>query len=79
MKPGKGEVLKACAKVQEIDDALGKRSDHEGDENGPTWYLWNLGPEKFEAVAREQVNNHNRARYTWEKLRSMNRRRIRDE
>jgi hypothetical protein len=70
-------VLKECAKIQEIDDALGKRSDHEGDENGPTWYLWNQDPRDFELIAQEQINNHHRAVYHWTKLRSMNRRRIR--
>lgn len=74
-EPTKRDVLKACHAVSVIDDKLGGSSDHEGDENGPTWYRWTLGKAQAELLYAQSVRLHKEAIVSLTHLRKLNSRR----
>lgn len=59
--PTHKEVMAACASVNAADDRLGSRSDHEGDENGPTYHAWQQGRAYFARYVESTIKMHERA------------------
>lgn len=52
-------VLKLCAQKRDNDDALGQCSDHEGDDEGPTFYIWqNVVGKEYEEHLLNQIALH---------------------
>jgi hypothetical protein len=74
-EPTKEEVLAMCESIRKCDDSIGHASDHEGDENGPTWHMWRLGQKRFARHVAAMVEWHRRAAYRWEKAGKLNNRR----
>ena len=58
--------------IRVIDDKLGQFSDYEGNENGPTWYMWTRGVDKFELRCNQAIELHQRAIKIWEDARLIN-------
>lgn len=56
-------VLKLCDEVRKNDDALGKFSGYEGDENGPTWDAFKRG--YLARRALEAIGLHRKAVALW--------------
>lgn len=73
--PTEAQVLAMCRAINALDDALGKFSDYEGDESGPTYYLWKKGVHTFNVKADEAIELHRRAIKEWQAARALNKRR----
>jgi hypothetical protein len=58
--------------VRVNDDRLGAYSDHEGDAEGPTAYIWSLGYEAFRDHCRRAIKAHETAIVTMKKLQELN-------
>jgi len=58
--------------IRKIDDKLGQFSDHEGNEDGPTYHLWQLGKRRFAARCDEAIELHQRAIRLWKDARLIN-------
>lgn len=54
--------------VQVCDDRIGRYSDHEGDENGPTFYHWKKGMEGFMDHCDRAIADHYEAVMVWRKF-----------
>jgi hypothetical protein len=47
--------------VQANDDRLGRYSDHEGDNDGPTYQIWQAGYKTFKAHCQRAIHDHETA------------------
>ena len=59
-------ILKLCNEVRELDDSLGRFSDHEGSTNGPTWQAFKDG--YLARRALEAIQLHRHAVFLWGQL-----------
>lgn len=73
--PTEKQVIEMCDAVRECDDNLGRCSDHEGSDEGPTFRVWNLGPAKFKHHAEAVISWHQHAISVYRRLLKMNERR----
>lgn len=73
--PTEKELLKLCEEVRRCDDTLGKTSDHEGQQDGPTYRLWGAGRESFRNHAEAIISWHQHAITVWKRLLRLNDRR----
>lgn len=58
--------------VQANDDRLGKYSDHEGTDGGPSFYLWSQGYKTFKSHCVRSIRDHETAIATMKKLQNLN-------
>ena len=65
-------VLEWCEEVRKCDDQIGRYSDHEGEESGPTWYMWQSGYETFKYACSRALADHKQAIHVWEQLQKLN-------
>lgn len=69
----KQKALLLCKEMSACDDRLGKYSDYEGTEDGPTFYLWEQGVEDFDAQCKAAIRQHAIAIAAWRKFQKLNR------
>ena len=56
------ELLALCERKRAVDDELGRCSDHEGDEHGPTYSMFkNMRPEGYCTTLDYYIGQHERA------------------
>jgi hypothetical protein len=58
--------------VQANDDRLGQYSDHEGNEDGPSFFLWTQGYTTFKKHCERSIRDHEKAIETMKKLQKLN-------
>lgn len=60
------DILKFAKKIQQIDDRLGKFSDYEGDDEGPTYRLFKTStPEEWQDQCQAAIDYHKAAVRLW--------------
>lgn len=67
--------LEVFKEVRAINDQLGRYSDHEGQEDGSTYYFWNHGQDAFDLQCSRAIEDHQTAIRVWRKLRRINQKR----
>lgn len=67
------KALQLCKEMATSDDRLGQYSDYEGDEHGPTFYLWNQEIEVFDRQCAAAIKQHAIAMAIWKKFGKLNR------
>jgi hypothetical protein len=72
MDPVQSEAERLFREVQANDDKLGRYSDHEGTDGGPTFYLWSKGYKAFKSHCQRSIRDHRAAIETMEKLQRLN-------
>lgn len=72
------KALAHCEFVRYCDDRLGRYSDHEGDENGPTFHLWQKGDIDFEMHCLRAIEDHKKAITVWRKFLRLNAKRFKE-
>ncbi len=65
-------MLRLCNKIQEVDDQLGRFSDHEGNMDGPSWWSWRRGKKGFENYCEKALMLHRRALRIWQQAKKLN-------
>lgn len=63
---------KLFLEVCKNDDRLGRYSDHEGDDGGPTYYMWSQGYAIFRSHCIRSIRDHMKAVETMKKLQKLN-------
>lgn len=58
--------------VRACNDRLGRYSDHEGNEDGSTFYFWRKGPAAFEKQCERAIRDHESAISAWRSLQHAN-------
>ena len=67
-------LMRLCREVNRIDDAIGQRSDHEGDENGPTYQVFvDCEAKRYEDIAAAMIEHHQRGMALWRRLAKLRR------
>ncbi len=66
------ELLIEFDKVRDCDDKIGAYSDHEGNDDGPTAYMWYQGKSAFRKHCQRAIDDHAKAVQIWEHLMRMN-------
>lgn len=66
-------LLELCAEIQACDDRIGRYSDHEGTEEGPTYHLYQLGFATFKSHCIRAIEDHEAAIIVFKKLLKLNR------
>jgi len=74
-QPTKQQVLGICNSIRDVDDQLGRFSDYEGGQNGPTWAVWNVSKEIFAARCEQSITLHQQAITRWKRAAALNARR----
>lgn len=65
-------LLHICRQINRVDDRLGQRSDYEGQEDGPTYHLFNdCTRSKFNDICDAQIEAHSEAIRLWWKLKQL--------
>ncbi len=68
----RGWALKLCAEINKLDDVLGQYSDYEGDEDGPTFKLWEDGYWAFKRRCAKARAEHAAAISAWKRFEKFN-------
>lgn len=58
-------INRFAKQVRKLDDALGQFADYEGDESGPTAYMFKLGKERWERRCETAASLHEEAARLW--------------
>ena len=74
-----GELLKLCKEVNRVDDSIGQRSDHEGDEDGPTYQVFMSNPDHYSEICDAMMAYHRKGERAWRKLQKLHRQCVLDE
>ena len=66
-------LVSLCHAVNEVDDKLGQRSDHDGPPEGPSYRLFREYPgiRKYLHICDMQIKNHQEAASLWAELRAL--------
>lgn len=68
------KLMVLCREVNRIDDRIGQRSDHEGDESGPTYQVFiETIPDHYEDIAEVMIELHREGIKAWRKLSALRR------
>lgn len=63
------KLMLLCREVNRVDDRIGQRSDHEGDENGPTYQVFTEAtPDRYDDIADAMIELHRDGIRAWRKL-----------
>lgn len=68
----KHKALLLCKEVSACDENLSLYVDHQGDECGPTFHLWDLGVEDFNRQCKAAIKQHAIAIACWKKMQKLN-------
>jgi hypothetical protein len=58
-------IKRFAAQVRKLDDQLGQFSDYEGDADGPTFYVFKMGKERWERRCEQAAELHEQAARLW--------------
>ncbi len=67
-------LMRLCREVNRVDDGIGARSDHEGQEDGPTYQVFTeVESERYEDISEAMIEFHRDGMRVWRELRKLRR------